>query len=70
MTRVTVTDLFERAGEQRFDILLLHKTLGIRNRIAVRVGLRLPEHLVDAIDQTIETACSSCSASSWTSSHE
>ena len=43
----------ERAGEERLRVLRLHESLGIGNRIAVRIGLGPSEHLVHAIDQAI-----------------
>ena len=41
------------AGEQRLRLLRLHDTFRIWNRIAVRVDLRMSEHVVHAFDEPI-----------------
>ena len=43
----------ERARQQRLRVLRLHVPFGVRDRIAVRIGLGPAEHFVHAIDQAI-----------------
>ena len=53
MTRVTVTARVQRTGQQALRVLRLDDPLGVGNRIAVRVDLGTPEHLVHPIDQPL-----------------
>ena len=43
----------DRAGHQALRLLRLHLTLGVRDRVAVRIDLGTPEHLVHPVDQPI-----------------
>jgi hypothetical protein len=43
----------ERAGQQVFRFLRLHLSLRVRNRVAMRIHLGPPEHLVHPIDETV-----------------
>src|SRR5678815_5220627 len=43
----------QRAREETLRVLLLDVSLGIRNRIAMRISFRAAEHLVDPLDEPI-----------------
>ena len=53
MTRATVTGVFSGQVSSVSSARCGELPIGRRNRIAVRIELRMPEHLVDALDQPI-----------------